>query len=60
MLEFPAYLLQIDKTALGTKVTSRIMESKWGGQGSHMIGKYTIESTICICLYLELLIGQML
>ena len=32
MLEFPAYLLQIDKTALGTKVTSRIMESKWGGK----------------------------
>ena len=40
MLEFPAYLLQIDKTALGTKVTSRVMESKWGGQGSHMIGQY--------------------
>ena len=32
MLDFPAFLLQIDKSELGTKLTSRVMESVWGGK----------------------------
>ncbi len=32
MLDFPAYLLQIDKAALSKKLTSRVMESKWGAK----------------------------
>ena len=32
VLDFPAFLLQIDKSELGTKLTSRIMESVWGGK----------------------------
>lgn len=30
VLDFPAFLLQVDKERLGTKLTSRVMESKWG------------------------------
>ena len=29
-LDFPSYLLQIDKEMLRKKLTSRLMESKWG------------------------------
>ena len=32
VLDFPAFLLQIDKSELGTKLTSRVMESVWGGK----------------------------
>ena len=32
VLEYPAYLLCVDKNALQTKLTSRIMDSKWGGK----------------------------
>ena len=31
-LEYPAYLLQVDQQLLKTKLTSRTMDSKWGGQ----------------------------
>ena len=31
-LAFPAYLLGIDQTYLQTKLTSRVMDSKWGKQ----------------------------
>jgi myosin-1 len=29
-LDFPSFLLQVDKEHLRKKLTSRIMESKWG------------------------------
>ena len=32
VLDYPAYLLQVDKAMLAKKLTSRIMESKWGAQ----------------------------
>jgi len=32
VLAFPAYLLGISDTQLQTKLTSRTMDSKWGGQ----------------------------
>ena len=31
-MDYPSYLLQIDKEDLRTKMTSRIMESKWGAK----------------------------
>ena len=32
VLDYPAYLLQVNKAALAKKLTSRVMESKWGAQ----------------------------
>ncbi len=30
VLDYPSYLLQVDKASLSKKLTSRVMESKWG------------------------------
>ncbi|XP_040566099.1 unconventional myosin-Ie isoform X2 [Lepeophtheirus salmonis] len=32
LLDYPAYLLQIDSSTLATKLTSRVMETKWGSK----------------------------
>ncbi len=36
MLDFPAYLLQVDRALLKKKLTSRVMESKWGAQAERL------------------------
>ena len=40
VLDFPAYLLGVQKELLQTKITSRKMDSKWGGKTE------TIEVTL--------------
>ena len=42
-LEFPAYLMEIDATALKTKLTSRIFDSKWGGKSERLDMTLNVE-----------------
>lgn len=43
VLEFPAYLLEIDPEALKTKLTSRIFDSKWGGKSERLDMTLNVE-----------------
>lgn len=43
MLAFPAYLLGIDKDRLDEKLTSRKMDSKWGGQSESINVTLNVE-----------------
>ena len=42
-MEFPAYLMEIDATALKTKLTSRIFDSKWGGKSERLDMTLNVE-----------------
>lgn len=42
-LEFPAYLLGIDSANLNEKLTTRLMESRWGGNTETTVMTLTIE-----------------
>lgn len=45
-IAFPAYLLGIQDSHLTTKLTSRIMESKWGSQSESIQMTLTIEQAV--------------
>lgn len=42
-LDFPAHLLQVDKADLCTKLTSRVMESKWGAKSERLDVTLNVE-----------------
>eukprot|EP00041_Stephanoeca_diplocostata_P026295 m.705816 g.705816 ORF g.705816 m.705816 type:complete len:1074 (+) comp22930_c0_seq1:209-3430(+) len=42
-LQFPAYLLGVDADTLLTKLTTRVMESKWGGKTESTTVTMTVE-----------------
>ena len=42
-LEFPAYLLGVDKAMLNEKLLSRVMESRWGGKTESTTVTLTVE-----------------
>lgn len=43
VLDFPAYLLEIDPKALKKKIISRIFDSKWGGQSERLDVTLNVE-----------------
>ena len=43
VLQFPAYLFGIDSETLRTKLTGRIMDSKWGGKTETIDMKLNVE-----------------
>lgn len=43
MLAFPAYLVGIDKDRLNDKLTSRKMDSKWGGRSESITVTLNVE-----------------
>lgn len=45
-IAFPAYLLGIQDSYLTTKLTSRVMESKWGSQSESIQMTLTIEQAV--------------
>ena len=42
-LAYPAYLLGVDQDSLNTKLTSRIMDSKWGGKSEQINVTLNVE-----------------
>ena len=42
-LEFPAYLLGVNSALLNEKLTTRMMESRWGGQSETTVVTLTVE-----------------
>eukprot|EP00054_Salpingoeca_dolichothecata_P025400 m.177618 g.177618 ORF g.177618 m.177618 type:complete len:1031 (-) comp25343_c1_seq7:140-3232(-) len=42
-LEFPGYLLGLDAGQLNEKLTTRVMESKWGGKSERTVVTLTVE-----------------
>lgn len=46
VLAFPAYLLGIDVEYLRTKLTSRTMDSKWGGQMENTTVTFNVEQAV--------------
>ena len=45
-LEFPAYLLGIDSGNLNEKLTTRLMESRWGGNTETTVVTLTVEQVL--------------
>lgn len=45
-LQFPAYLLGLDEANLNEKLTTRIMESRWGGKSETTVVKLTVEQAV--------------
>ena len=45
-LGFPAYLLQIDQELLRTKLTSRVMDSKWGSKTENIVVTLNQEQAV--------------
>uniref|UniRef100_T1JDZ8 Myosin motor domain-containing protein n=1 Tax=Strigamia maritima TaxID=126957 RepID=T1JDZ8_STRMM len=45
-LAFPAYLFEIDQDMMKTKLTSRIMDSKWGGKSEMITVTLNVEQAI--------------
>ena len=43
VLEYPAYLLGIDQKFLEKKITSRTMDSKWGGKSEKTEVTFNVE-----------------
>lgn len=46
VLDFPAYLFSIDAGLLKTKLTSRVMDSKWGGKQETIDVTLNVEQAV--------------
>lgn len=47
-LEFPAYLMGVSSALLQEKLTTRVMESRWGGKSERTVVTLTVEQ---VCDY---------